>query len=98
MNKPIALLRDDVLVEILDTPVSSVIVAPDRRDDVPVRGKVLKVGPGRKAKDGSRMPNLVAPGEVIQFYFGGISLYPYAPDRTKAIVEARHVQCVLEGY
>ena len=93
MIKP---LRDDVYVEILDVPVSSVIVRPHFRDNdadhIPVRGKVLAVGPGRVTRK-AKLPCAVRVGEVIQFYFGGISMY--VRDRKHAIVEGKAIQAVI---
>lgn len=86
-------MRDDVCVEILDAPLSDILVIPDAYKELPVRGRVLAVGPGRVNRYGIRvLPDVVA-GEVIQFYFGGIEAY--YPDRKHAIVKHSNIQAVI---
>ena len=86
-------MRDDVLVEILDVPVSEWLIVPDAYKDTPVRGKVLATGPGRRASTGKVIPCDVEPGEVIQFHFGAI--LAYYPDRQHALIEGVAIQAVL---
>lgn len=86
LNTALQPLRDDVFVEILDVLPSDLIIIPDAYKDLPVRGKVLSLGP--KQQD-------IKTGEVVQFHFGGVEAY--YPNKKHALVRGRHVQLVLES-
>lgn len=93
-SNEIQLLRDDVYVEILDVSPSDIIIIPDAYKELPVRGLVIATGPGRISTKGTLMPCDVSPGDVIQFYFGGVIVH--YPDTKHAIVESKFIQAVIE--
>ena len=77
-------IHDLIHVEILDALPSNIIYIPEAYRDMPVRGKVLAIGP--KQLD-------VQVGDVVQFHFGGMEAY--YPDRKHGVVSGKHLQCVL---
>jgi len=88
-------LRDDVFVEIEEAPESQIILKGhynQENNDVPVRGRVLAVGPGRRLKSGARVLPAVRVGDRIQFYMGGVDLLG---DRRYGIVQGHRIQAVL---
>ena len=88
-------LRDDLYVEIMEAPKSSILVEPDIEwnPKMPVRGKVLAAGKGRYDKKGRFHPQAVKVGQIVQFHFGATD---YALDRKHVIVDGQHVQLVIE--
>jgi hypothetical protein len=73
-----------VHVEILDALPSDIIYIPEAYRDMPVRGRVLNVGP--KQFD-------VKSGDVVQFHFGGVEAY--YPDSKHGVVEGKALQAVI---
>ena len=62
-NKPIFHLGIEVIVEFR---LHVKVVLTDR---VPIhRGRVLRVGPGKRREDGSRLPVNVKPGQIVQYH------------------------------
>ena len=58
-------LHSGVLLERVDLPESKVVLT----DRVPIhRGRVLRVGPGKRREDGSRLPVNVKPGQIVQYH------------------------------
>jgi co-chaperonin GroES (HSP10) len=88
------LLGNDVYVEFLDAPASDIILTPDMAKDLPVRGRVLQVGPGRVARDGFIVRSSVERGDIIQFYFGAVRAY--YPDRQHGIVADKNILALLQ--
>lgn len=60
-------INDSVVVRILDTVEDSdIIVRPDMKyHHPPRRALVLAVGPGRKGKNGKRLPMTVKEGDIV---------------------------------
>jgi hypothetical protein len=87
-------MRDDVYVEFIDVPISSIIAKPDWNaafaqlsnvsPDMPVRGKVLAVGPQQWD---------VQCGDVIQFHFAGVEYQKEG----RAIVKSKYIEAVLDA-
>lgn len=94
----------DVYVEFSDNDFSKWIIRPDCAIDpggtmiplkeLPVRGRVLAVGPGRFTRFGILQKPSVAKDSVIQFYFGAVKAY--YPDQKRGILEDKHILAVLE--
>lgn len=95
-NQNFRLLRDDVYVEILDALPSDIIIMPDFYMDLPVMGRVLAVGPGKRTKKNVLLKPGVEVGEVIRFYFGGVQLH--YPDKRHAIVQHDFIQGIVQGW
>ena len=61
-------MNDRVLVRrIKEPPVSSAIIAPDCVQLADTLGEVVAVGPGKRLKDGARLPLDVKPGDLVRF-------------------------------
>jgi len=62
-------LGDRVVVERIkdETRSKAGIYIPDSAKEKPNKGKILAVGPGKKRKDGTRIPMDVNVGDVILF-------------------------------
>lgn len=43
------------------------IIIPDTAKEKPVRGKIVAVGPGKRAKNGELIPMSVKPGQTVLF-------------------------------
>ncbi len=66
MLKP---LHDRILVERLDeeTTTKGGIIIPDTAKEKPQKAKVIAVGPGKRAKDGSLIALTVKEGDIVLF-------------------------------
>ncbi len=66
MLKP---LNEHILVQRLEQESISKggIIIPDTAKEKPAKGAVVAVGPGKRAKDGSRLAIDLKPGEVVLF-------------------------------
>ena len=67
-------LHDRVLIEVLDSEekTSGGIIIPDTAKEKPQEGKVVAVGPGKLAEDGTRIPMEVSVGDkVVYSKYGG---------------------------
>lgn len=66
MLKP---LNEHILVQRLEQESISKggIIIPDTAKEKPAKGAVVAVGPGKRAKDGSRLAIELKPGEVVLF-------------------------------
>lgn len=67
-------LNDRVLLRRLDTESASPggILIPDTAKEKPMRGEVIAVGPGKRAKGKKRQPMGVSTGDVVVFgKYGG---------------------------
>jgi len=62
-------LNDRVLLRRLDTESASPggILIPDTAKEKPMRGEVVAVGPGERAKGGGRRPMGVSKGDIVVF-------------------------------
>ncbi len=62
-------IRDRILVkpEEKDTVTASGIVIPDNVAEKPLKGKVLAVGTGKIAEDGSVVPLVIKAGDTVLF-------------------------------
>jgi chaperonin GroES len=62
-------IRDRILIkpEDKDTVTSSGIVIPDSAAEKPLKGKVLAVGTGKIAEDGSIIPLVIKEGDTVLF-------------------------------
>jgi chaperonin GroES len=62
-------IRDRVLIKPLDaeTTTKSGIVIPDNAQEKPMQGKVLGVGAGKVAEDGTIVPLVVKQGDTIMY-------------------------------
>lgn len=62
-------IRDRVLIKPLDaeTTTKSGIVIPDNAQEKPMQGKVLGVGTGKIAEDGTIVPLVVKSGDTIMY-------------------------------
>lgn len=62
-------IRDRILIkpEDKDTVTSSGIVIPDSAAEKPLKGKVLAVGTGKIAEDGSITPLVIKEGDTVLF-------------------------------
>ncbi len=70
MNTKIKPLSDHILIEPVtqEEKTESGIFLPDSvQKERPEQGKVIAVGPGKRDKDGKRIPIEVAPGNVVLF-------------------------------
>lgn len=95
-KESIELLRDDVYVELIDAPASDIIITPDIAKGLPVRGKIIATGPGRKSpKDGRFLPMDVAPGDLVQFHFGALEHFWPDHQKERGILKAQHIQAVI---
>lgn len=56
-------LRDQILIEPLDKPLSSIIIVQNNHT---ARGKIIATGPGSFNKHGQRNPLDVHPGDIVQ--------------------------------
>lgn len=57
-------LHSGVLLERVDLPESAVVLT----DREPIhRGRVLRVGPGKRTDDGTRLPMEVQPGQMVRY-------------------------------
>ena len=73
-NVNIKPLEDKILVQIVEaeTTTASGLVIPDTAKEKPQEGKVMAVGPGRVAENGTRVPVDVAEGDVVLYSkYGG---------------------------
>jgi len=78
-------LNDRILVERVEEPTTTAsgIIIPDTAKEKPLRGKVLAVGPGRSADDGSLTPLAVQVGDTIVFgKYAGTELKIQGVERT----------------
>lgn len=66
MLKP---LNEHILVQRLEQESISKggIIIPDTAKEKPAKGAVIAVGPGKRAKDGSRLAIDLKPGDVVLF-------------------------------
>lgn len=66
MLKP---LNEHILVQRLEQESISKggIIIPDTAKEKPAKGAVVAVGPGKRAKDGSRLAIDLKPGDVVLF-------------------------------
>lgn len=71
-------LGNHIVVQPLSEEVksSSGILLPERKEEMPQRGKVVAAGPGKLKEDGSLMPMNVNVGDVVLFK-------KYTPDEFK---------------
>jgi chaperonin GroES len=62
-------LRDGVVVQRDEQPTTTAfgIVLPEKSQDSPQWGKVLKVGPGKRGTDGHHIPMTVKVGDRVLF-------------------------------
>ncbi len=62
-------IRDRILIkpEEKDTVTASGIVIPDNVAEKPLKGKVLAVGTGKIAEDGSVVPLVIKAGDTVLF-------------------------------
>ena len=62
-------LGDRVVLKVLEAEekTSSGIVLPDTAQEKPQQGKIVAVGPGRSADDGSLIPMQVKEGDTVVF-------------------------------
>ncbi len=62
-------LGDRVVLKVLEAEekTSSGIVLPDTAKEKPQQGKIVAVGPGRRAEDGSLIPMEVKEGDTVVF-------------------------------
>jgi chaperonin GroES len=62
-------LHDRILVERIESEevTSGGIILPDTAKEKPQQGKVISVGPGKKAEDGKLIPMDVKAGDTILF-------------------------------
>ena len=60
-------LADRILIRRLDTQeeVRGGIIIPDTAKEKPTEGEIVAVGPGKLARDGSRVELSVSPGERV---------------------------------
>lgn len=69
---------DRILIEIIAAPTETAggIVLPDAAQEKPVRGTVVKVGPGgRHETTGERLPIMLTEGDVVLFSkYGGVDV------------------------
>ena len=78
-------LNDRILVERVEEPTTTAsgIIIPDTAKEKPLRGKVLAVGPGRSADDGTPTPLAVKVGDTIVFgKYAGTELKIEGVERT----------------
>jgi len=68
-NMKVNPIRDRILIkpEDKDTVTSSGIVIPDSAAEKPLKGKVLAVGTGKIAEDGSIIPLVIKEGDTVLF-------------------------------
>ena len=95
MLKP---LHDRILVERLDeeTTTKGGIIIPDTAKEKPQKAKVIAVGPGKRAKDGSLIALTVQEGDTVLFgkysgtevKMGGRDYLIMREDDILAVVEA----------
>ena len=62
INDRILVIREDE-----EQKTTGGIIIPDTAKEKPQRGKVVSVGPGRRAEDGKRVPSQVKAGQRIFF-------------------------------
>ncbi|MDO9694679.1 MAG: co-chaperone GroES [Candidatus Latescibacteria bacterium] len=61
-------LADRVIVEPMEAEtMKGGIIIPDTAKEKPQRGKIVAVGPGRVAEDGTRVPPEVKKGDVVLY-------------------------------
>lgn len=69
MNCPIQPIRDKIVVKLIETETvtDAGLVIPDSATERPTQARVLGVGTGRIAEDGTIVPLVIAEGDTVLF-------------------------------
>lgn len=78
-----------------ETQTASGLVIPDTATEKPQQGKVIAVGPGRRADDGSLIPMDVSVGDTVLYSkYGGTEIALAGEDHL--VLNARDVLAIVE--
>lgn len=64
-------LADNLIIEPIDTPLSTKLIIPDRAKPLPTRGRVIARGPCRTLDSGVTIPMVVNVGDEVVFHKHG---------------------------
>lgn len=90
-------LADNLIIEPIDTPLSTKLVIPDRAKPLPTRGRVIARGPVRTLDSGVQVPMVLQVGDEVVFHKHGVEPVWNEEGRDLLIAREADVLAVVVG-